>query len=404
MFRALLLKEFLLVGRDKQALAALFIMPAIFILIMSMALKDTFNSERALVDYAVVDLDQTKESAALVSFLAEDKGLHKSAASIATASDRQLLLRGELDFVVEIPQGFTTRLLADSGEKPLPFKIYAAADIKKEMLKLFQVKLVGGVQQLLLSDLRRKLTPLLSAAVGNSAAAEFAGFTLPTEEIVTVHFSGQPGGLRPTSTQQSVPSWIVFGMFFVIIPLSTIFIGERRQNTLLRLRAMDLGTPVLIVGKIIPYILINQLQVGLMIAVGRFIVPLFGADALTLGQSLAGLFMVSFGLSLTAVGTAMLIAVSVVTVEQATTIGGIINILLGAIGGIMVPKFYMPEVMQGLARLSPMSWGLDGFLNIFLRGLGPEAVLPEVCKLVFLGLFLLLAAGIIFERRLNFYD
>jgi ABC-2 type transport system permease protein len=88
-------------------------------------------------------------------------------------------------------------------------------------------------------------------------------------------------------------------------------------------------------------------------------------------------------------------------VEQATTIGGIINILLGAIGGIMVPKFYMPEVMQSLARLSPMSWGLDGFLDIFLRGLGPVEVLPEFFKLVALGIFLLLFAGVIFERNLN---
>jgi len=111
--------------------------------------------------------------------------------------------------------------------------------------------------------------------------------------------------------------------------------------------------------------------------------------------------MISFGLSLTAVGTAILIAVSAKTVEQATTIGGIINILLGAIGGIMVPKFYMPEVMQSLARLSPMSWGLDGFLDIFLRGLGPTEVLPEFLKLVSLGILLLLLAGVIFERNLN---
>jgi ABC-2 type transport system permease protein len=67
----------------------------------------------------------------------------------------------------------------------------------------------------------------------------------------------------------------------------------------------------------------------------------------------------------------------------------------------MVPKFYMPEVMQSLARLSPMSWGLDGFLDIFLRGLGPAAVVPEFLQLVYMGCFLLLLAGIIFERNLK---
>ncbi len=401
MFKAMLVKEFRLVGRDKQALAALFIMPAIFILIMSMALKDTFSSERALVDYAVVDLDETVESAALSSFLAADKGLHRSAIPVATPKERQSALWGELDFVVEIPAGFTERLLRGSAEEMLKLRIYAAADIKKEMLKLFRAKLVSGVQQLRLKDLQQELTPFLSAAALNLAAVKFTGFESSAENIVAVYFNGQPEGLRPTSTQQSVPSWIVFGMFFVIIPLSTIFISERHQNTLLRMRAMHVSTPLLLAGKIAPYMFINQLQVWLMIGVGMFIVPLFGADALTLGRSISGLLLVSFGLSLTAVGTAVLIAVSAKTVEQATTIGGIINILMGAIGGIMVPKFYMPEVMQSLARISPMSWGLDGFLDIFLHGLGPAAVLPEFLKLVALGVFLLLLAGVIFERNFN---
>ena len=117
MFRAMLAKEFLLVGRDKQALAALFIMPAIFILIMSMALKDTFSSERALVNYAIIDLDKTVESAELDSFLAADKGLHRSSIAVATPTERQSALRGELDFVVEIPADFTERLLHGPVEK-----------------------------------------------------------------------------------------------------------------------------------------------------------------------------------------------------------------------------------------------------------------------------------------------
>lgn len=401
MFKAMLLKEFLLVGRDKHALAALFIMPAIFIVIMSMALKDTFNSERSLVDYAVVDLDKTSASVEISAFLEADKGLHWYEIPVATPAERQSALREELDFIVEIPTGFAERLLHDPAEKPLPLKIYAAADIKKEMLKLFQAKIVSGIMQQRLENLKDELTPLLSETALNLAASKFAGFELPIKDIVTVNFSGQPQGLRPTSTQQSVPAWIVFGMFFVIIPLSTIFISERQQNTLLRMRAMNVSTPVLLAGKIAPYMVINILQVGVMIAVGMFVVPLLGADALTLGRSFFGLFLVAFGLSLTAVGTAVLIAVSVKTVEQATTIGGIINILLGAIGGIMVPTFYMPEVMQLLAKLSPMSWGLNGFLDIFLRGLGPVAVLPEFIKLISLGVCLLLLAGVIFEHNLK---
>ena len=136
-----------------------------------------------------------------------------------------------------------------------------------------------------------------------------------------------------------------------------------------------------------------------MIGVGIFIVPLLGADALTLGNSVFGLFMVSTGLSLAAIGTSIIIAVSVNTVEQATTIGGISNILFGAIGGVMVPKFFMPQSMQTLSNISPMSWGLEGFLDVFLRGSGARAVLPESLALAGFGIILLLVAWGVFSRR-----
>jgi ABC-2 type transport system permease protein len=245
-----------------------------------------------------------------------------------------------------------------------------------------------------LKKIKDELTGLLP-----DAARQFAPVNLSPDNLVRVRFKALTEHKRPTSTQQSVPSWIVFGMFFVVIPMSTIFINERQQNTLTRLRTMNISIPALFAGKIAPYILINQLQVWLMIGVGIFIVPLFGGAALTLGASISGLFMVSFGVSLTAIGTSVLIAVIAGTVEQATTVGGIINILMAAMGGIMVPKFIMPPVMQKIAAFSPMSWGLDGFLDIFLRGLGAKAVLLDSLALAGFGFCLLIIAGMIFKAE-----
>jgi ABC-2 type transport system permease protein len=61
----------------------------------------------------------------------------------------------------------------------------------------------------------------------------------------------------------------------------------------------------------------------------------------------------------------------------------------------MVPKFVMPPFMQEFANVSPMSWGLEGFLDIFLRRGGIADVMSEVIALTLFGLVsLLLAAGI----------
>ncbi len=394
MLKAMLKKEFMLILRDKHALAALFIMPSIFILIMSMALKDTFDNERAFINYTIIDQDQTELSADIAASLKKNKTLKKYGQIIT--DQKQLLdaLNSGLHFALTIPGGFSAGLSRDKGKRKRLLHLDVASDVKQNMLTLFQGELTASLIQLRIRDMVQKLDTMLPG-IADETKTELDEL----KDIIEVHFNGLKPDQHPTSTQQSVPSWIVFGMFFIIIPMSTIFINERKQNTLMRMNAMNISIPALFTGKIVPYMVINQIQVWLMIAVGIFIVPLLGADALTLGSSVAGLFMVSLGLSLAAIGTSILIAVSVNTVEQATTIGGIINILFGAIGGVMVPKFFMPESMQTLSNISPMSWGLEGFLDIFLRGLGARAVLTESLALSGFGFILLFIAWIIFGHR-----
>ncbi len=390
MFKAMLIKEFILVLRDKHALAALFIMPAVFILIMSMALKDTFSGDRALLSYTVIDRDGTQRSADVAVFLSGNAALHEHNLTLESQEAVQKALNEKVQFVLTIPQGFSANVADERYEGTL-LELDAAADVKQEMLTLMKAQLAMAMMRQRLGMLQEELEPFVPEAAEKLQQMEF-----DAEGTVKVVFSAMQSEDKPTSTQQSVPSWIVFGMFFVIIPMSTIFINERKQNTLMRMSAMNISVPALFAGKIAPYIVINQIQVWLMIAVGMYIVPLLGADALTLGNSLGGLIMVSLGLSLAAIGTSVLIAVTVETVEQATTIGGIINILMGAVGGIMVPKFVMPPSMQSFADVSPMSWGLEGFLDIFLRGLGAADVLTESLALAGFGTGMLLLAAMIF--------
>ena len=216
------------------------------------------------------------------------------------------------------------------------------------------------------------------------AGAAIGSVNLDNKELFNLKYNQKQE--IPNSTQQSVPSWIVFGMFFMITPISTVFINERKQNTLSRLNSMNVSVFSMIASKIVPYLFVAQIQAWVMIGVGVYIVPLFNTPALTLSGSVLAIVLLSFSLSLCAVGLAMLIAVNADTTEQASTTGGILTILLGAVGGVMVPKFIMPHIMQQLANISPMSWGLDGFLDIFLKGGGVQDILGESSILIFFGL------------------
>ena len=165
------------------------------------------------------------------------------------------------------------------------------------------------------------------------------------------------------------------------------------------MRTTNIGAFTQFFGKLAPYFVINQLQVALMLAAGVYLVPLLGGQALQLNGDFGALAMLSAMLSLAALGYALLIAVTARTTEQATLTAGLGNIVLAVIGGVMVPKFVMPEGLQQIADLSPMSWGVDGFLELFLRGGGVVNIWPELAKLSAFGLAALALARVLYRPQ-----
>jgi ABC-2 type transport system permease protein len=55
--------------------------------------------------------------------------------------------------------------------------------------------------------------------------------------------------------------------------------------------------------------------------------------------------------------------------------------------------------MQEIARLSPMSWGLEGFLDIFLRNGNVSDVLPESLSLLIFGTAMLIWTMIALKKH-----
>ena len=376
MFKAMIKKEFLLIMRDKQALLALFVMPAIFILIMSVAMKDMFSTASVSYDIAIVDTDNSKISKELLSDITNNKSFHIVDDAVAQV-------------IINIPKGYG---LDASNQHKIELDIKDS--LKSDSIELFKSKLLKEVVNQRLKIIKNRL-----AEFSDEAASSVEAVSLEDTKLFNISYNDKKD--IPNATQQSVPTWIVFGMFFVIIPMSTIYINERKQNTLARLSSMNISILYISLSKAIPYLLIAQIQMWLMIAVGMFLVPLFNTPALEINGSISALVLLSFSLSISAIGLASLIAVSANSTEQATTIGGISNILLGAIGGVMVPKFIMPQSMQTLANISPMSWGLDGFLDIFLKSGGVLEVLNESLMLMLFGSLLLGFSMIILQKRIN---
>ncbi len=405
-WRAVIVKELLLLGRDVHALMVLFVMPVVFILIMSLAMRDEFASHSELrFDVHVVNRDGGALSQRALASLGETSTFRLIPATEGGEGELTHLRRAvEADreqFLLWIPPDYFARFEEDEEGPPgEAIRIYIAPSVRKPIALLLEAAVKEAVAKVHLNQFLRELQVDLGKSVESAERVAEEEEILAADAIERVYVGGaQPHERPPSSVQQNVPAWLVFSMFFLVIPISTTFITERQQGTLGRLRSMNISVPLLFTGKLIPYFLINQVQVVTMLLVGVFLVPLLGGDVLTLGHSLAGLGLMATAVSFGAIGYALLISVLARTTEQATTLGGVGNIVLAAIGGIMVPKFVMPEAMQGITVLSPMAWGLEGFLDILLRQGGVREVLPEATALLVFGFAALLMATQLLRRR-----
>jgi ABC-2 type transport system permease protein len=118
------------------------------------------------------------------------------------------------------------------------------------------------------------------------------------------------------------------------------------------------------------------------------------------GVNWVALFLMLLSISLAAVSLALAVACLVSTHAQAATFGPILNVLMAALGGVMVPLFVMPPVMQKIATYSPMNWGLEGLLNVLLRSGDIASILPEVGRLAGFSALMLMVAFWLFHRRI----
>ncbi len=186
----------------------------------------------------------------------------------------------------------------------------------------------------------------------------------------------------PNSVQHNVPAWALFAIFFIVIPLSSNIVKEKLQGTGLRVFTSPQPYSFFLLGKIITYLIISVLQFVLMLLVGLYFFPLLGLPALDISGKLLLLLFVAMASGLSAISIGILLGTLASTQEQSAPLGATLTVILAAIGGIWVPVFAMPHIMQIISKISPMHWALQAFYDILLRDGNFLLILPKVSLLL----------------------
>ena len=171
-------------------------------------------------------------------------------------------------------------------------------------------------------------------------------------------------------------------LFVGMIGTSSI-IEERENNTLMRLLTTKANRVDIILGKFLGVFLIGILDIGIIILFSKFV---FGV---TWGNSIGGLLLLSAMLSFAASGLSLMIATLFKSSKAVSTLNPVIVMVMGFIGGNMLPVYKMNTSFQKVGNLLLNSWGMRGYLNLMINN-GMESILLPSGVLFGMGVLFLL--------------
>ena len=375
---ALCVKEVRVLVRDRQALLLLFAMPALFVLILSLALEDIYNEKVGSSLPVALQVEDDGEFATRLVATLKKRGEFTLVEGTAGQTPDELMKSGEARAWIRIPSGFSQAAgdyLSAYGREPfgenrLEWRASPLLDAP------YRWSLRSGLSLVMLETILDSLV---------DPRGEFPDIERGAE--LFLRESGSGTNPLPTPLQQTVPGWSLFAMFFIVVPLSAGLFRERTEGTLTRILVYPIPKSAVLLSKVVPYLIVGVLQFSGMLAVGVFLVPLFSDMSLQLGSNAIVLLPITLVSALAATSYALLVASLAKTAEQAAAFGATSIIILAMLGGVMIPHFAMPDTLQSVAVVSPLYWGHQAYLDAFLSNATLGELAMPLCVL------LLFAAG-----------
>ncbi len=435
-------KELLLLLRDHAGLLVIFLMPVVLVIVITLVQQNVLAAiGETKTKVLFLDMDRQTVGPKIEEILTKSgslelvKTVKGKTADVETA--RKAVAKGEFQFAIIVPEGVTKGFLdkaKDAAKKSISVdkktigmsgtKAVAVPDLQVYFDPMLGENVRRGVtsaleKTILAIETDEKIKAFsailpvqVEAAVRKSMGSMGSGdvnIPLPSigiawdkTSIIGIEEKAARYGnttKMPNTVQQNVPAWTLFGMFFIVVPLGGSLIRERQGEMLVRLLTMPQSCLTIIAGKIIAYLAICMMQFFLIIAVGRFFLPLLGAPVLDVGSSPAALIVIALSAAAAACGYGIFLGTMARTYEQASTFGAVSVVIAAALGGIMVPVFAMPSMMQKISLFSPLSWGLNAFLDVFVRGGSLRSILPDVTLLLLFFLVTTLLAWFNLSRK-----
>ena len=370
---AIIRKEFIQIARDPKTLGMVLAMPLMQLILLGYAINTVVDHISAVVS----DASPSERSRALVEGFA------------ATSY---------FEIVGYVDGPFEARRAVDRGEAKVAFIIPPDYTANVQAGRPGQVQvLIDG------SDPNIAQTALLSAdAVARSRSTE-----LLTSSLRRAGMSGGlslPIDLRPTvlynPSLQSV-NFMIPGLIGLILQMqgllltSFAIVRERERGTLEQLVVTPIKPWELMLGKILPYIGIAFVGVGVVIAAGRLVFGIEFAGSVVLLLALSVIFLLG------ALGVGLLISTVSTTQTQALQLSFFVLLPTIILSGFMFPREAMPPIIYWLGYLLPLTYFLQVIRGIVLKGSEIGDLWNQVIPLAIFGVLVFSVSAARFRQSLG---
>ena len=361
---AVILKELIQMRRDRLTFAMMVGIPLLQLMLFGYAI----NSDPKHLPTALRLADQGPFARTLVAEMRSSGYFDLVRVTDSEAEVDRLLRLGTVQFVVNIPEDFTRKILR--GERPTALVEADATD------PAATGPAIAALHAIAETAVDRDLTGPLARLRSTPGPVDFEVHAHYNPENIT-QYNVVPGLMG-----------VVLTMTMVVITAVAIT-RERERGTMENLLATPVRPLEVIVGKIVPYIAVGYVQMTLVLVAARllFDVPIVGSLALLYLISLLFIFAnLAMGITFSTLGRSQLQAV------QMAIFFLLPSILLS---GFVFPFRGMPEWAQWVGTCLPLTHFLRIVRGILLKGNGLGEILPEIWPIL---LFVVVAMTVSIKR------
>jgi ABC-2 type transport system permease protein len=371
---SLIRKEFIQIVRDPRTLGLTFVIPVVMLFLLGFAATNDVRN----VPLVVLDQDRSQGSRALLDAYRAADYFHLDYYVSNVDEMRSLIDSNKARAGIIIPPDYGSTIAA--GRVAQVAFVIDGSDPTVASTAFSAARLIGQaqssriiLQQTALSTLAGKIT---------QAPVDVRTQVWYNPSLVSAYYM--------------IPGLIGMILQFLTTMLTaTSIVRERERGTIEQLIVTPIRSWELVVGKLVPYVLIaffDTLEI-LLVGVLVFKIPINGSLALFLG--LSGLFLV------TTLGLGLLISTLANTQQEAmlTTMFTILPSIF--LSGFFFPLAAMPIALQIISYAIPLRYFLIIARGIVLKGVGANALQPEIIALALFAVLVMGAAAVRFRKRLD---